>query len=462
MFVGRTTEQKQLEEIYAGTKSNLVILYGRDGIGKSALLAEFIREVRAYYYLAREATEKEQLLDMKEELRVIYPGISHTDTKEEVDYYEFFRSLLSSHDKQEGKQVFVIDEFHYAAKGGSSFAEAIARILGDVEQFGNVMFLLSTSSVEWVENDMVRHLGITARLISGFIKLKELTFMEIGEWFPNLTAQECISINAIVGGVPKYLVQWNQKQSVKENIKRLFLSPTAPFFHESELLLKYELRELSAYNAILNTLAQGKYKLNEIYERTGFSRAKISVYLKNLIQMDLVEKVFSMDTKSHASVQKGLYRIKDNFLNFWYRFIFPQQSMISIGRGDWVYDECIEPMLLDYLSESFTQFCTEYLKLLVRYKRTKADYSSFGSWNGKEGRLDMMARSTDGKYLIGACIWQDEKVDRALIDHYFALAEMTRFKAEELYFFAKNGFSDEVISICEEKKNVKLVDLKDL
>ena len=74
----------------------------------------------------------------------------------------------------------------------------------------------------------------------------------------------------------------------------------------------------------------------------------------------------------------------------------------------------------------------------------------------------MMARSTDGKYLIGACIWQDEKVDRALIDHYFALAEMTRFKAEELYFFAKNGFSDEVISICEEKKNVKLVDLKDL
>ncbi len=462
MFVGRTTEQKQLEEIYAGSKSNLVILYGREGIGKSALIAEFIRGLRAYYYLAREATEREQLLIMEEEIRVNYPGVFKTDDLVKTDYYDFFKSVLSVSEKQQEKQVVVIDEFHYAAKNTSGFAASIAKILGDVEQFGNVMFLLCTSSVEWVENDMVKHLGLTARLISGFIKMKELSFMELGEWFPKLSVEECISINAAVGGVPKYLIQWNEKQSVQDNIKRLFLSPTAPFFHEAELILKYELRELSAYNAILNALAQGKYKLNDIYERTNFSRAKISVYLKNLIQMDLVEKVFSMDSKSHANVQKGLYRIKDNFLNFWYRFVFPNQSMISMGRKEWVYEECIQQAFPDYLGESFNQLCTEYLKLLVRYKRTLAEYTSFGSWNGKDVRLDMIAQSADGKYLIGACIWQDSKVDAALLEHYFMLADQTRLRTEEIYFFSKSGFTEDAAADCREKKNVKLVDLKDL
>ena len=58
-------------------------------------------------------------------------------------------------------------------------------------------------------------------------------------------------------------------------------------------------------SSILAALAAGKYKLNDIYAQTGFSRAKISVYIKNLIELDVVEKVFSFDALESRGYRKG-------------------------------------------------------------------------------------------------------------------------------------------------------------
>ena len=108
--------------------------------------------------------------------------------------------------------------------------------------------------------------------------------MEIGSWFNHMSIEDCIAVNAVIGGVPKYLKLWDERKSVAYNIKQLFLVENAPLYAEAEAVLKLELRELAAYNAILAAMASGKNKLNDIYERTAFSRAKISVYLKNLIK----------------------------------------------------------------------------------------------------------------------------------------------------------------------------------
>ncbi|MFR6392129.1 MAG: hypothetical protein ACLUN0_03870 [Roseburia sp.] len=65
-------------------------------------------------------------------------------------------------------------------------------------------------------------------------------------------------------------------------------------FHEAENYISIELRELSVYNTILAALASGNNKLNDLFLKTGFSRAKISVYMKNLMAFDVVEKVVSL------------------------------------------------------------------------------------------------------------------------------------------------------------------------
>lgn len=74
----------------------------------------------------------------------------------------------------------------------------------------------------------------------------------------------------------------------------------------------------------------GKNKLNDIHEYTGYGRDKISVYLKNLIAREIVEKIFSYDVFGNENTRKGLYRIQDSFIEFWYRYIYQDWSRIDV------------------------------------------------------------------------------------------------------------------------------------
>ena len=460
MFIGRNTERKALEDIFATDGSNLVILYGRTGIGKTALIAEFLKEKTAYYYLLRESSFREQMLCMSEELESAYPG-KPLKAIDELDYAEILGNVVRRNETPGGKQLIVLDEFHLGMREGA-LADAIYHILANREHFGNVMFLLCSSSVNWVENEMVQELGMTAKFITNFMKLKELSFMEIGNWFPRMSIEDCIAINAVIGGVPKYLKLWDERKTVAYNIKQLFLLENAPLYAEAEAVLKLELRELAAYNAILAAMAAGKNKLNDIYERTAFSRAKISVYIKNLIKLDIVEKVFSADTDSNENVKKGLYRIKDNFLSFWYRFVFPNESMIAIGQGEWVYDERIKNDFFAYQRESFSQLCLEYLKLMARHKRLRNDYDSWGSWHGKTGKLDVIAADAENRILVAYCDWNDKRITVQEMDLINGLCVQAKVKPAEIYVFSRLGISAEAKHDYMKQPLFRVVELKDL
>ena len=456
MFIGRLTERKTLEDIYSSDKSGIVILYGRIGMGKTALVNEFIREKQAFYYHFRDCTLREQLFIMAEEVE---NGTGKKiENAENYSVAELLDIVLSGTDA--AKKIVVFDEFHLGTKE-PGLTDAIAAVLSDKERYGNVMFVLCSSSVNWVENDMIGEIGVAARFILKFMKLKEMGFMELSQWFPRLSVEECIAINAVIGGVPAYLALWDDKKAYAANIKRLFLSESAPLFHEAENVLKTELRELSAYNTILSALASGKYKLNDIYLRTGFSRAKISVYIKNLIKLDVVEKVFSADSGNNDNAQKGLYRINDNFLNFWYRFVFPNLSEIARCNGEKLFDTKIKEEFKKYQRESFRGLCLEYLKLMTRHKRLAAEYDQWGSWYGKNGIIDILAES-DGTILAAVCNWGDRRPDEAMLTEIGDVVSSAGIRPEEIFLFSQKGISMEARAAYQKHPELKVVELKDL
>ena len=213
--------------------------------------------------------------------------------------------------------------------------------------------------------------------------------------------------------------------------------------------------------------------LQDIADRTGFSRAKISVYIKNLIEFDVVEKVFSFDasesaTLVHANVQKGLYRIKDNYLRFWYRYVFPNLSAILLGQGEQVYEKEIAKNFAVYMQESFTDVCGEYLKLMNRYGRLAARYENWGTWYGKSGLIDVVAGTAEGAILAGFCRFDSRMMTVKDFTQYKDLLELALLKPQELYLFSKAGFTDELRQKAKEGskglENCKiiLVGLEDL
>ena len=87
------------------------------------------------------------------------------------------------------------------------------------------------------------------------------------------------------------------------------------------------------------------------------------MYLKNLIELGIVEREFSVDakTKEHANTSRGTYRLTDNFFRFWYAFGFANYSQLEDGDADGVYKYVIKPALHEYASFAFEDVCREFV-----------------------------------------------------------------------------------------------------
>ena len=450
MFVKRTEQLKLLEEQYASTGNNLVILYGRKGVGKTTLLTQFLEDKSAaFYYEGAECVDKLQLLRMNRQ------RTNSSENFEVLDYPLLFSEFIGT---GEEKTIIVLDEFHYIIKNSPDFVEAL-RLIGNSSR--SVMFILSSSSVRWVENEMISNLGTLASSITAYMKLKEFTFVDFVNRFSKSSVETCININAILGGIPEYLDEWKENESVSDNIKNLLLNKNSRLFSAPQQFLKLELREPAVYNTILFSLAEGNRKLNDLHQKTGFSRAKISVYLKHLILLDLVEKLVPMNEEGKENVQKGLYRIKDNFLCFWYRFVFPNLSELMLGRISKVYEEGIAPYLNKYMEEYFADVCTEFLKLMNLHLRLPEKFLWWDRWYGKNGTIDILAQGVNGRTLVGKCLWEERKAKVSDYEIMISLAGEAGIKPDYCYLFSKGGFTQELRNTVD-TNNVILVGLEDL
>lgn len=434
MFVGREKELTLLNQTYQTKGNPLVVLYGRDGIGKTTLVKQFLQEKSYVYYQARELSQAEQTRYFD-------------DKKQEV--------IAKS---EKGRVVFIIDEFDLMLKGYKAF-------LIDFENYvktlpaGRVMLLLVSSAVQWVENGMVEDMGTLARRITSSIKLKEFSFVEMVDRFPDSTTEECIVIYGILGGIPAYLNYWNPKETVKKNIIRIILEEQGPLHREAQRFLKMYLRELPYYSTILSVLAEDEPKLNYLYTRTGFSRAKISVYIKNLMQIDVATKIFSYEPEKKDVIQKGLYGITDSFLHFWYKLIYPRISELSIMEVEDFYDEYVKLQLDELTENTYIKVCQEFMELMNRFHHLPAVFGNFGSLYGKEGFIPLIANTSEGELLVGSCKWASEPMDTYEFEELLGKIEQTGKEADYYYLFSKEGFTTEMAVMDKNMDNIQCIDL---
>ncbi len=109
-------------------------------------------------------------------------------------------------------------------------------------------------------------------------------------------------------------------------------------YDEPRFLRMQEVREPTNYFSLLRALAGGKTRPNEIAQASSMGdRTTVVRYLDTLREMGLVERRLPItETAPHKS-RKGSYRIRDPFICFWFRFVFPNRSDLETGNGlnDW-------------------------------------------------------------------------------------------------------------------------------
>lgn len=450
----RTSEKKKLQEYFDASANSIVMVYGSATSGLTKLLREFTADKKCFYYKARQASAKEQYEQMRREVSKKY------DTAlTRGDYNEIFNRVKSG---DPSKLVVVIDSFELIVKKDPEFIKAIVKLKQKKLYPGPVMIILATNSLVFAENDMEDFLEESARHIDCRLRLKNLEFLDVVRHFPELSVRECVKIYGVAGGVSDYLDIWDAKKSMKENICSLILDEKGAMHNAVRDYLYSELRELAFYETILYHVAMGSNKLNELFHDTGFSRAKILVYMKNLAEFDVVEKVVSFETGGWDNTKKGMYRIKDPFINFWFRFVYPNLSDLELMSPEAFYENYIAREIDEFFAPTFSEVCLEYLELMNKMGKLKLNLVRSGTWLGKNNKIDIMAADSERNILVGVCNWMDPVMKPEVIVELTNAMKKAKIKSSCIYFFSATTFHDTLRKVAERDERFTLVDMNEL
>ncbi|MCI8936164.1 MAG: ATP-binding protein [Lachnospiraceae bacterium] len=454
MILGRTSELKYLNTYYDRAGSQIMVVYGERNVGKTFLLRQFVKDKSCFYYRARSASEREQRYQWGGEL-----GKEGIKTAKYPAFTEIFRAIRQ---EQADKAVVVIDEFQYIVKSDSTFMKELADFVYSVPQDTPVMFLLCSSSIGWVENDMVARIGEAAHGLSGFLKVRELDFEVMRDYFPAFSMEQSVEVFAVLGGVPGFWKCFDDRLGVKENICRCILNQDAFLYGEGQRIGKEELRETGVYNTILASIAAGNHKLNDLYQHTGFSRAKISVYIKNLMELELVEKVFSYDTEGKANTQKGIYRISSHFVHFYFTYLYPHLSSLEQMTPGEFYNKYIESFFRSYVTEYYKKVCRQYMEKWNRWEKLPIRADRIGEWVGKLGNIDIIVQNDTGETIISICNWENPVMRYDDYEWLLFCAEKARIRADYIYLFSAGSFDEQLKREAKEKHNLRLISMDEM
>lgn len=453
MLFGRTSELKYLNNYYDREGSQILIVYGQKYIGKTALVREFIKDKQHCYYLARACSEREQTYQWGRQL---------AEDGYEIDSFPSFHDIFAKISrKSRGKKVLVIDEFQNIVKASEQFMQELVAFVHSQWNRDEVMVILCSSSIGWIENSMITRIGDAAYELSGFLKIRELAFEDIVQRFPNFRIEECVEAYAILGGFPGLWNKFDDRLTIQQNICRNILDTNCFLFEEGERMLTDQLREPGVYNTIMASIAAGRHKLNNLYLHTEFSRAKISVYLKNLIELELVEKVFSYDTAGKENVQKGIYRISHPFVDFYYTYMYPYLSSLQTMSVGEYYNRYIMPNFRKYVAGYFKEVCRQHLAGLNDRDRLPISLDVVGEWLGKEGDLDIIAQDEEGRTLIGLCNWE-KPMTYEDYENLLSYAKKAKINADYIYMYTAFRFDEKLNLEAKIRSNLKLVQISDL
>ena len=257
-FIGRTSELATLNaELERG--SGFVVIYGRRRVGKTTLIKEFIKDKRAFYFLA---TTESEAQSMKR-----FAGVLSRTTKNPMlskvtftDWLDLFQVVTDDHPDE--KKVLVIDEFPYLVKTNPDFPSILQNAWDEVLKDHNVMLILCGSLISMMKKHALAYDSPLYGRRTAQIRLMPLQFTDVYA-AQNLSFEQAVEQYAITGGVPKYMEFFQTEEPLVEQIRRVVLSKNGFLYEEPDFLLNEEVQTPINYFSVLKAISDGNHKLSK-------------------------------------------------------------------------------------------------------------------------------------------------------------------------------------------------------
>lgn len=444
MFVGRERELAKLQAMYSSDRFEMPVFYGRRRVGKTTLITEFCKDKKAIYYQAIKATPKTNLDGLSNAVwLVLMPG-------QEMPPFTSLEQLLQyvTDQAHHERLILVIDEYPYWAENDTSLSSILQSSIDHHMLDSKLFLILCGSSMSFMENQVLGYKSPLYGRRTAQFKVQPFTFFEARQMLTGFKPEDQAILYGCTGGIPLYMHDVDPRKTVDENIVDMFFDPVGRLFEEPGNLLKQELNNPAVYQTLLQAIAGGASRLNELAQAISKETSAATAYVNQLIELGIVVKETPVTEKPG---RKTIYSLCDSMFRFWYSYVMPGLSLISAGHGNIFYQQRVKPNLSNFMGHVFEQIAQDHIMLLMGEGKLPVLFTEIGRWWGTDPRqkaqteIDIMADGGDAA-IFAECKWKNELTSLSVLETLQYRSELFPKKKAHLYLYSKSGFSDTCIS----------------
>ncbi len=335
VFIGRKEELQIFQQLLNKRSASLVIVKGRRRIGKSRLIKEFAKDFQFYTFSGLPPTAGITAQSQRDEFsRQLGENLGMPGIKMQ-DWGDLFTLLAKQ--VQKNRVIILFDEISWMGSSDPTFLGKLKNAWDmKLSQNPKLILILCGSVSSWIEKNIINSTGFLGRP-SMYLTLDELPLVDCNQFWKKkgrgVSAYEKLKILSVTGGIPRYLELIDPKHSAEENIKQLCFVKYGALVNEFEhIFTDIFLNRTELYKNIIEQLAMGDADQETLAARVGLARSgMLSEYLNDLVLCGFISRNFTWHINTGKISKLSSYRLCDNYLRFYLKYILPNKAKIEKG-----------------------------------------------------------------------------------------------------------------------------------
>jgi AAA+ ATPase superfamily predicted ATPase len=283
---------------------------------------------------------------------------------------------------------------------------------------------------------------------TGQIRLRPLQFVDYLDIFDQ-PFNELVPLYAVTGGVPRYIeLLRSPDRTLLDQITDHVLEPGSALYDEPRFLLTGEVNETTTYFSILQTIASGDHKVGHVARTLEMPTNRLSVYMQTLEDLNFIER--RTPVTAGPKSRQGLYYISDLFARFWFRYVFPNQNYLEIGRTANVAAQLRATFDSEFIAEVFEGCCANHLWRMADRDEIPFLPQRIGHWWARDQEIDIVALNQESvDILFGECKWTQQPIGMDVLKALYRKARRVKWqrdaRQEWFILFSRAGFQEALI-----------------
>ena len=419
-LVGRASECGELQRVMESDRSEFVIVYGRRRVGKTFLVDQYFQGKFDFAFVGGHNLSRQRQLANFSKAMKKHSGVKPEAFADWFDAFDALENFLESQDVDRKKVVF-IDEMPWIDTQKSDFVSALENFWnGWAARRSDIVFIASGSATSWMVDNLIENQGGLHARITSSIYVRPFTLRETEEYLQRRHCKwdryQVLQSYMVFGGIPFYLSLINPKDSLVQNVDRLFFSHSGIMRSEFDELYNALFSNAGLYINVVKALANhhGGMSRSEIVKAVGVNGGTLTRVLTNLERCDFISRTHNFGCKT----REANYRLVDFYTLFYYKFIAQDTS----GDESWWSHNFESRLVSTWQGLTFETLCLVHTDAIKRALGISGMATEVSSWrlgaseHQKGAQIDLVIKRADR--IIHLCEMKFSKAEYHLSEAY--------------------------------------------